>query len=92
MAWILRCCGSGVGPPAAPIRPLAWEPPYVMGMALKRQKKKKKKIEELPGGEMKFDLGHHRSSITSLFAETCRPRASNSKAMARAACEPDHIH
>ena len=30
----------------APIRPLAWEPPYVLGVALKRtkdQKKKKKK-------------------------------------------------
>ena len=30
----------------APIRPLAWEPPYVAGAALKRQKKKKKKKEE----------------------------------------------
>ena len=28
---------------AAPVRPLAWEPPYAMGAALKRQKKKKKK-------------------------------------------------
>ena len=26
---------------AAPIRPLAWEPPYVAGAALKRQKDKK---------------------------------------------------
>ena len=26
----------------APIPPLAWEPPYVMGTALKRQKKKKR--------------------------------------------------
>ena len=25
----------------APIRPLAWEPPYTVGTALKRQKKKK---------------------------------------------------
>ena len=25
----------------APIRPLAWEPPYTMGAALKRQKKKR---------------------------------------------------
>ena len=33
-------------PTTAPIRPLAWEPPYAMGAALektKRQKKKKKK-------------------------------------------------
>ena len=27
----------------APLRPLAWEPPYAMGVALKRQKKKGKK-------------------------------------------------
>ena len=34
--------------PAAipPILPLAWEPPYAMGMTLKSQKKKKKKIKE----------------------------------------------
>ena len=33
----------------APNRPLAWEPPYAMGAALKRQKKrkeKKKKVEK----------------------------------------------
>jgi len=28
---------------AAPIQPLAWEPPYAAGVALKRQKTKKKK-------------------------------------------------
>ena len=27
----------------APVGPLAWEPPYAVGAALKRQKKKKKK-------------------------------------------------
>jgi len=27
----------------APIRPLAWEPPYVAGVALKKKKAKKKK-------------------------------------------------
>ena len=27
----------------APIRPVAWEPPYTVGAALKDQKKKKKK-------------------------------------------------
>ena len=31
---------------AAPIRPLAWEPPYAMGAALKRQKTKKKKKQQ----------------------------------------------
>ena len=30
----------------APIRPLAWEPPYAMGAALKRQKTKKRKKEK----------------------------------------------
>ena len=28
----------------APIPPLAWEPPYAVGVALKSQKKKKKKF------------------------------------------------
>ena len=28
----------------APIRPLAWEPPYATGTALKRKKRKKKKV------------------------------------------------
>ena len=30
----------------APIRPLAWEPPYAMGAALKKQKRKKKKKQD----------------------------------------------
>ena len=33
---------------AAPIKPLTWEPPYAMEMALKRQKTKKKKKIGLP--------------------------------------------
>ena len=35
----------------APIRPLAWEPPYAMGVALKRPQRPKKKetgVEEFP--------------------------------------------
>ena len=35
-ARIPRCCGSGLGRrpvAAAPIRPLAWEPPYAAGAA-----------------------------------------------------------
>ena len=32
----------------APIRPLAWEPPYAVGVALKRQKKKKYKNKDKP--------------------------------------------
>ena len=30
----------------APIRPLAWEPPYAVGAALKRRKKKKKILQK----------------------------------------------
>ena len=32
---------------AAPIRTLAWEPPYVMGAALIRQKKKKRERKDM---------------------------------------------
>ena len=44
MARIPRCCGRGK-PPAgvAPIKPLGWEPPYAVGVALKRQQTKDKK-------------------------------------------------
>ena len=43
---IWRCCDCGVGPAAtALILPLAWEPPYASSVALKRQKKKKKKLK-----------------------------------------------
>ena len=41
LAWLWLWCGPAA---VAPIQPLAWEPPYAMGVALKRQKKKKKKI------------------------------------------------
>ena len=34
---------------AAPIRPLAWEPPYALGVALKGQKTKKKKKKRVRG-------------------------------------------
>ena len=34
----------------APIRPLVWEPPYAAGATLKNKGKKKKKAES-PGGE-----------------------------------------
>ena len=46
-AQIPHCYGSGVRLAAvAPIKPLAWEPPYATGAALKRTKRprKKKKI------------------------------------------------
>ena len=31
----------------APIRPLAWEPPYAMGVALEKTKKEKKKTKKI---------------------------------------------
>ena len=37
LVWLW--CGLAA---TAPIRPLAWKPPYAAGAALKRQKKKKK--------------------------------------------------
>ena len=37
MLWLWRRLAA-----TAPIRPLAWEPPYAAGVALKRQKTKKK--------------------------------------------------
>ena len=45
LAWLWLWCRLVV---TAPIRPLAWEPPYATGVALKRQKKihpkKKRKV------------------------------------------------
>ena len=38
LLWL--CCGPAA---TAPIRSLAWEPPYAMGAALKKKPKKKKK-------------------------------------------------
>ena len=37
LLWLWRRLAA-----TAPIRPLAWEPSYAMGVALKRQKEKKK--------------------------------------------------
>ena len=49
-------CRCGLDPPllwlwcrlvaTAPIQPLAWEPPYVMGVALEKTKKKKARREK----------------------------------------------
>ena len=70
--WCSRKCGSDLAllwhwcrPAAtAPIRPLAWEPPYAMGMALKRQKTKRKRnksskiILKYLGGKRQADEYH----------------------------------
>ena len=51
-AKVLVLLGLWLRPVATgPIRPLAWEPPYATGVALKRQKGKKKKTAE--GGKLK---------------------------------------
>ena len=42
----------------APIRSLAWEPPYAMGAVLKRQKKKKKKKEKKKRKYREFPSWH----------------------------------
>ena len=44
---------------AAPIRPLAWEPPYAESVTLKRQIKKKKEPEEGPSGSTSWLLSPH---------------------------------
>ena len=42
---IWRCCEVWCRPTAVPpIRPLAWEPPYIAGAALKNKEKKKKEF------------------------------------------------
>ena len=40
LLWLWRRLAA-----VAPIGPLAWEPPYAVGAALKRQKKKKKLLK-----------------------------------------------
>ena len=50
---------------AALIRPLAWEPPYVVGVAQEKAKRQKKKKERIP---------HRRSSLCGA-AETKAQRA-----------------
>ena len=42
MAQIQCCCGWGVGRSCSSNPTLAWEPPYAMGVALKKGEKKKK--------------------------------------------------
>ena len=45
-SWIWRCCGWWRRPAAvALIQPLAWESPYAAGVAVKREREKKKVLE-----------------------------------------------
>ena len=45
-AQIWHSCGCGYSAATALIRPLAWEPPYVKGAALKNMKRQKKEKKE----------------------------------------------
>ena len=51
----------------APIRPLAWEPPYAAGVALKRQKQDKQKTNLVSPGLSSTD------ALASSFAEELGP-------------------
>ena len=57
----------------APIRPLAWEPPYVVGAALKkvkRQKDKKKKKKVFSKAVFHLEtLGDNMSPVSFLFSQ-----------------------
>ena len=46
MAQIWHCCACGVGWLLQLIPPVAWEPPYGTGAALKRQKQKETSTED----------------------------------------------
>ena len=50
LLWL--CCRLAA---VAPIRPLAWEPPYAAGAALKKRKKKKDESVGLDGGRVRYD-------------------------------------
>ena len=64
MARIPSCCGS------APIRPLAWEPPYAVSLVLKRQKKEKR--VELPDSGFKHSAPQEKLQLAgSLLIVGC---------------------
>ena len=44
MAWIPRCCGCGIAGSCSSDLPLAWEPPYAAGVALKNKQTKKSRL------------------------------------------------
>ena len=54
LLWL--CCRTAA---TAPIRPLAWELPYAVGVALKSQKKKK--VSASKAGHLKVRLAQVRS-------------------------------
>ena len=54
----------------APIRPLAWDPPYAMGATLKRQKKKKERKKEKKFRQTKTETICHLNTCTDRNAKT----------------------
>ena len=63
----------------APIRPLAWEPSYAVGAALKRQKKKKKKKQQQqqqkkPKTKNKTETRHYRYHLSTQQDSVSRNR------------------
>ena len=74
---IWHCCELWCRPPAtALIHPLAWDPPYAAGVALKEQKTKKKKKKEMCG--MKGSLSSRDSSKEAKEPELSQPRVPTS--------------
>ena len=74
--WLrLRCTSAGV----APIRPLAWEPPYATSVALKKEKKHKNKNRltdvgnklMLTGGGGQLGVGNHEVQ-TIMYKRSCK--------------------
>ena len=51
----------------APIRPLAWEPPYATGMALKRTKDKKERTQTL--SKQHLDQLFHNNFFIVIFSQ-----------------------
>ena len=69
MAWIWRCCGCGVGQQLQlRFNPLAWEPPYTAGAALKRQNKQTNKniTAQRRQRQMDISIQHHKYELELL--------------------------
>ena len=48
--------GSHIAVATSPIRPLAWEPPYVVGVALEKAKNQKKKKDFSNKNKLSMDM------------------------------------
>ena len=63
----------------ASVRPLAWEPPYAMGAALKRQKEKRKKKEmrfvHVLAWQVKTAKPHRNAKIFNKHTQSLRPKS-----------------